>query len=107
MAKKNSSFRSKDRYNFELSYALKDQKEHQDRVKREIKGVSIHGGLGNKFLFKIKMYCYALVALALAVGVYIYFIHPNLTNTYSFSMLSLGLVITVIYWRKKLDQRLF
>ncbi len=106
MSKTNSSFTSRERYNFEMKYALKDQMAYHEKRKKEIKGYALHGGLGWTFIEKLKIALFIFIILAFVTGAYIFILQPQLKGAYSFSVLSLSLLFCIAYLRKKIDDRL-
>ena len=93
-------------FSSKMKVALSQQDEHKCKIESELQGIRDHAGLGYSFLKKIKILIVALVLLTVTSGVYVYMEHPELTNAYGVSVLSVGLVVSVIYLRRLVDKRM-
>ncbi|MCE1245034.1 MAG: hypothetical protein LWY06_00150 [Firmicutes bacterium] len=93
-------------FSSKMKVALSQQDEHRGKIENELQGIREHAGLGYSFLKKIKIVIISLVLLTVASGVYVYIEHPQLTNAYGVSVLSVGLVVSVIYLRRMIDKRM-
>lgn len=93
-------------FSSKMKVALSQQDEHRGKIESELQGIKDHAGLGYSFLKKIKILIVALVLLTVTSGVYVYIEHPELTNAYGVSVLSVGLVVSVIYLRRLVDKRM-
>jgi hypothetical protein len=89
-----------------MKIALSQQDEHKDKIVAEIQGIREHAGLGYSFLKKIKILIVSMVLITIASGIYVYVEFPQLTNAYGVSVLSVGLVLSVLYLRKLSDKRM-
>lgn len=89
-----------------ITNALLEQEKHNGKLREEIQGIRAHGGLGYRFLTTLKILAVLIFFSVLVSGIYIYTMVPALRSAYSFSVLSAGFVLSVLYLRKLHDKRM-
>jgi len=98
---------SRERYNYEIQYAIQQQQNHKQKLEEDLKGCMDHGGFGQIFFVKLKILFYVIFGIVVLVGLYIGIRHPNLIGTYAAIVLPIGILYTVaVIWRKVENENL-
>lgn len=94
-------------FNERVNYELTKQKQHDDKLRDDIHGIKAHGGLGYRFLRRLKIAIALILVVLAALGVMVNMKpYKHLMGGYCFLVLMLALTIAVIYVRRRIDKNM-
>jgi len=97
---------TREQFQYEVKNELERHTEYNDKIKKELKSMKIHGGLGMSFVKKIKILIAVFITLILISGILIFILKPQPRGAYSISVLGVGLLASVFYLRKVQDNNM-
>lgn len=96
----------REQFHYEIDNELERHEEYNGKIKKDLKSMKVHGGLGMDFVRKFKIIIAIFTVFLLIAGVVIFRMIPALRGAYSVSVLGSALLASVFYLRKVQDNNM-